>query len=82
MKRKIDIIFCFVAIISAIIMISIFVYSSFVRSIDYKYQLFFCAGTISLISLNIHGYLEKSKALFYLILPLFVIVAAFIVSFL
>lgn len=80
MKRKISIIFYFVAIISAIFMISILVFHYFFKPISYKDQLLFGASTIALISLNIHNYLEKSEVSFLLICSWLIIACAFILS--
>ncbi len=80
-EKRTNIVFIIIAIISAVVMLSIFLYSDFVRTVDYKYQLMFGAGIISLISLNIYNYFEKQKIMVSLMCPLGIFIIAFIVSF-
>ncbi len=81
MKRKTNKIFLFIAIIGCIFALFAMLYSNLIYAIDFKYPLMFGAGAIALLSLNIYNYMEKGRASVSLILPLIVIVMAFIVSF-
>lgn len=82
MKKKISLIFFIIAIVAAVFMTVIVLYSWFIGEVNNKDHWMFGAGTIVCLSLIIYDYLKNSKLSGVLIFELLLFLILFLLAFL